>query len=176
MKYDPNKYTQLGIGETVTADCFFTAAGEEPQRCYTTIGDIVSDADLFTYLRPLTVTAMDTIAKVEFASGSKRSDPTGRGRFDLIPYEAMLSLARRYEMGAVHFGENNWLKGQPLSRLLSSMRRHAHQINYDFSEDHIGAVLWNAAAFVTMVARIEAGILPKEIDDIGYMANREASK
>jgi ABC-type uncharacterized transport system YnjBCD substrate-binding protein len=56
------------------------------------------------------------------------------------------------------------------------MRRHAHQIGQDFSEDHLGAVQWNAAAFVTMVARMEAGTLPKTLDDIGYFAGKEASQ
>jgi hypothetical protein len=116
------------------------------------------------------------IAKTEFATGATRSDATDRGRFDLIPYEAMLSLARRYELGATRFGDRNWEKGQPLSRLLSSMRRHAHQIGQDFSEDHLGAVQWNAAAFVTMVARMEAGTLPKTLDDIGYFAGKEGAK
>jgi hypothetical protein len=116
------------------------------------------------------------IAKTEFATGATRSDATDRGRFDLIPYEAMLSLARRYELGATRFGDRNWEKGQPLSRLLSSMRRHAHQIGQDFSEDHLGAVQWNAAAFVTMVARMEAGTLPKTLDDIGYFAGKETSQ
>ena len=49
------------------------------------------------------------------------------------------------------------------------MRRHASQVNFDFSEDHIGAVLFNAGAFVTIVTRIKAGLLPRELDDIGYI-------
>jgi hypothetical protein len=42
-------------------------------------------------------------------------------------------------------------------------------VNFDFSEDHIGAVLFNAGAFVTIVTRIRAGLLPRELDDIGYI-------
>lgn len=174
QSYDSNSYRALGVGDKILKQHYrlwndgvcFPVESEW-------IGQVVLDSTPYTFLEQLPGAV---ITKTAFATGATRSDATGRGRFDLIPYEAMLSLAKRYEMGAVHFGENNWLKGQPLSRLLSSMRRHAHQINYDFSEDHVGAVLWNAAAFVTMVARMEAGILPKTIDDIGYFTNREVNK
>ena len=173
MNYDPNNYAALGVGDTVGAGHYRLApTGPVPVRNHE-IGTVIFAATEDVYLRAVEPAP---IAKTEFATGSSRSDATGRGRFDLIPYEAMLSLARRYEMGAVHFGPRDWEKGQPLSRLLSSMRRHSHQINYDFSEDHMGAVLWNAAAFVTMVSRMEAGILPKELDDIGWFINQGATQ
>lgn len=182
LSFDHSQYTELGVGDRVEAGHYkvvLTDFDPETQSgsCRVVavtnadIGTIIFDSTEITYLRKI-----DPIAKTQFASGATRSDATGRGRFDLIPYEAMLALARRYEMGAERFGDRNWERGQPLSRLLSSMRRHAHQVGYDYSEDHIGAVLWNAAAFVTMVARMEAGILPRELDDIGYFLNREATK
>lgn len=178
--FDHSQYTELGVGDCVEAGHYKVAEvlGDDVRGHATVIpvsnheiGTIIFDSTETTYLRKI-----EPVVKTQFATGATRSDATGRGRFDLIPYEAMLALARRYELGAVHFGDRNWERGQPLSRLLSSMRRHAHQVGYDYSEDHIGAVLWNAAAFVTMVARMEAGILPKELDDIGYFLNREASK
>lgn len=170
MNYNPNDYVALGIGEIVTADCMEASSTLDPRPVHNhEVGTRIFEATAETYVRPI-------IKKAVFPSGATRSDATGRGRFDLIPYEAMLSLARRYEMGAVSFGDRNWERGQPLSRLLSSMRRHAAQINYDFREDHVGAVLWNAAAFVTMVERMRAGILPKELDDVGYFLSEGASK
>lgn len=172
MNYDASKYRALGVGETVAAGDLMTATGEITTDCISTIGLVVSQDDPVTYLRPLTAVA--PIAKDTFTTGAARSKQEGRGRFDLVPYEAMLSLAKRYEMGSIHFGDRNWEQGQPLSRLLSSMRRHAHQIGYDYSEDHVGAVLWNAAAFVTMVERMRAGILPKALDDVGYFLNEAA--
>ena len=169
--FDRSRYTELGVGDAVNASNYkMTPVGPVSVSNHE-IGTVIFPETETVYLREIA-----PIAKTQFSTGAQRSDATGRGRFDLIPYEAMLALARRYEMGAVHFGPKNWERGQPLSRLLSSMRRHAHQIGYDYSEDHVGAVLWNAAAFVTMVARMEAGILPKEIDDIGYFMNREATK
>jgi hypothetical protein len=176
MNYDTNKYRALGVGERIEDGDYFTEAtwpNDGMLPCGSSIGSIVSQDDSITFLRPI-APAPAAIAKDTYSTGATRSASAGRGRFDLVPYEAMLSLARRYEMGAINFGDRNWERGQPLSRLLSSMRRHAHQIGYDYSEDHVGAVLWNAAAFVTMVERMRAGILPKELDDIGYFINEKA--
>lgn len=161
----PYGYRLLGVGETISQGDLYRHCDGEWRECVHTINNLVDAEADDTFARKLPV----AIKAQEYSTGAKRSDSTGRGRFDLIPYEAMLSLAKRYEMGADVFGDRNWEKGQPLSRLLSSMRRHAMQINYDFSEDHVGAVLWNAAAFVTIVERVRAGILPKELDDIGYL-------
>ena len=113
---------------------------------------------------------------VAMESGSLREDKRGKGRFDLLPYEGMLAAARRFEMGAKGHGDRNWEKGQPLSLLLSCMRRHAMQTGQDFSEDHVGAVLWNAMAFCAMVERIRSGALPKTLDDMNYLDNESKSK
>lgn len=179
MNYNPDHYRALGVGETVHhghhivpdndrsgSDAFYTHPAPVGREW---IGYVVSESVDYTFLEPIAVIPKDT-----YASGAARSKQEGRGRFDLIPYEAMLSLAKRYEMGSVHFGDRNWERGQPLSRLLSSLRRHAHQVGYDYSEDHMGAVLWNAAAFTTIVERMRAGILSKEFDDIGYFLNESA--
>jgi hypothetical protein len=173
MNYDPSQYRALGVGERISAQHFVTMDGyviDPIPVSNSSVGMVVTEDLDCIYLERIPPD------KTIFPTGAARSNADGRGRFDLVPYEAILALARRFEMGAVQFGENNWLKGQPLSRLLSSMRRHAHQINYDFSEDHLGAVLWNAAAFVTMVSRIEAGLVDRSVDDIGWFQNKEASK
>lgn len=109
---------------------------------------------------------MEDVVMESFTTGSVRSQQEGRGRFDLIPYEGILALAKRFEDGAKVYGEHNWSKGQPLSRMLSSMRRHAFQIGHDDLEDHAAAVAWNAIAFIAIRERIKAGELPKELDDL----------
>lgn len=163
-------YHRLGVGDTILASDLATWP-DNPEKLVAVgnefVGQYVLDSHEPTFWR---------LRKDEFHTGATRSAQEGRGRFDLIPYEAMLSLARRYEIGAQRFGDRNWERGQPLSRLLSSMRRHAHQIGYDFSEDHAGAVLWNAAAFVTMVERMRAGLLPKELDDVGYFISERGAQ
>jgi hypothetical protein len=175
MNYDASKYRALGVGETIIEGDVFPDDSTPGRviRCGACIGEVVSGEELTVFLRPLT----PTITKDTYPSGAARSAAEGRGRFDLIPYEAMLCYAKRLEEGVDNGHEpRNWEKGMPLSRCLSSMRRHASQVSYDYSENHLGAVLFNAGAFITMVERIRAGILPKELDDIGYFMNEEATK
>lgn len=175
LNYDASKYRALGVGERVVGNIDYVVIGGgcALERAASFDSYLVDADSANTYLRPIAGAA--AVPVDTFSTGAQRSANEGRGRFDLIPYEAMLSLAKRYEMGAISFGDRNWEKGQPLSRLLSSMRRHAHQIGYDYSEDHVGAVLWNAAAFVAMVERMRAGILPRTLDDIGFFINEVVS-
>lgn len=160
----------LGNGEPVFPGCYWRRSDSARDAEWTPIdsdvvesGLVVDQEDEFEYRFPLP-------EREAFSTGAVRNQQAGRGRFDLIPFEAMLAYAQRLEYGVQSgYAPNNWEKGMPLSRILSSMRRHASQVNFDFSEDHIGAVLFNAGAFVTIVTRIKAGLLPRELDDIGYI-------
>lgn len=173
MKLDTSNSRALGVGEKIEpGDAARPAHSDEPfvavcpwHEC---CGELVTEDDMVEYRRPL--------RDEHFATGAKRDSQLGKGRFDLIPYEAMQSLARRLEMGAAHYGSRNWEQGMPLSRYLSSLRRHSMQLGYDYSEDHAGAVLFNAAAFVATACRIDAGILPKELDDISFLQLNQSSK
>jgi len=161
---------ELGIGERIETGMFRQDDLEigfwlEIDSTYPLCGAMVEGSDPSFYRRLLPEMAT-------FATGAQRTPQEGRGRWDLIPFEAQLAYAQRLEYGVQSgYAPNNWEKGMPLSRILSSMRRHASQVNFDFSEDHIGAVLFNAGAFVTIVSRIKEGKLPRELDDIGYIDN-----
>ena len=66
-----------------------------------------------------------------------------------IPYDAALRLAQLYERGATKYFPNNWRLGQPYSRVMQSMTRHAWQAASLFTdEDHKAAVAWNAIAVI----------------------------
>jgi len=102
-----------------------------------------------------------------FTTGSIRGDRTGKGRYDLLPREAIDRLAKLYERGATAYGDRNWEQGQPFSRVVDSMLRHAHQAAAGMDdEDHLAAVMWNAAALITFGERIARGELPAELDDL----------
>lgn len=112
-----------------------------------------------------------TEEKATFTTGSVRGSNKGRGRFDLISFAALESLAQLLERGAELYGENNWRKGQPLSRYLNSAARHLYQlIDSRFDEDHAAAVLFNIMAYIHTRKAIMAvpSQLPKELDDIGH--------
>jgi hypothetical protein len=50
------------------------------------------------------------------------------------------------------------------------MNRHLLALNEgDDKEDHIGAILWNASAFLWTEDQINKGNLPQELDDRSYI-------
>lgn len=105
-------------------------------------------------------------AQQQFDTGSRRDLPTGKGRYDLIPTIPLRRLAQLYERGAVHYGDRNWERGQPLMRYVDSAMRHLNNlVAGEPEEDHAIAVAWNMFGFVWTLAMIEAGRLPAELDD-----------
>lgn len=109
----------------------------------------------------------DSGLRAEFATGAVRDGATGKGRYDLIPREAIHRLAQLYERGAAKYEDRNWEKGMPLSEMVDSMLRHAFQAAAGATdEDHFAAVMWNAAGVITFQERIKAGLLPAELDDL----------
>lgn len=86
--------------------------------------------------------------------GTRRESNEGRGRFDLLPYEAMEALAKWYEDGAEKYGDRNWEKGLSVKDCINRMIRHALKAGNGWTdEDHLAAVMWNAAAAITMIQR-----------------------
>lgn len=103
----------------------------------------------------------------EFDTGSVRDTRKGKGRYDLISTHGLRRLAVHYENGAVTYGDDNWQKGQPVSRFLDSAMRHINQYRAgDRSEDHLSAVSWNALAAVHMEEEVAAGRLPATLCDV----------
>lgn len=108
-------------------------------------------------------------SNIAYATGAQREDKTDKGRYDLLPPEALHALAVWYEQGGKRYGDRNWEKGLPLSLFLSAAIRHAYKLlRRDRSEDHASAVAWNALGFAQTVLRIERGELPAELDDFGF--------
>lgn len=90
--------------------------------------------------------------KTEF--GAMRESNEGRGRFDLLPYEAIEALAKWYEAGATKYAERNWEQGISVKDCINRMIRHALKAGNGWTdEDHLAAVMWNAAAAITMMQR-----------------------
>lgn len=103
----------------------------------------------------------------KFQTGSHRDSRKGKGRFDLVPFEGIRRVALRYEYGADHYGDRNWEKGQPLSRMLDSALRHLMQaLDGQDDEDHLAAVAWNSLGVMHIQREIQAGRLPAELDDL----------
>lgn len=93
----------------------------------------------------------DSGSREEFATGSRRDTQEGKPRYDLIPLEELERLAMHYSNGAAKYGDSNWKKGQPVSRLFASLMRHTVAfIRGQDDEDHMAACLWNIIAISWM--------------------------
>lgn len=104
---------------------------------------------------------------MQYETGATKEAPTGKGRFDLIPPSALQRLARRYEFGSAKYGDRNWEKGLPLSRLIDSCFRHlVCYLRGDTSEDHLAAVAWNVFALMEFEDRIANETIDPQIDDL----------
>jgi len=115
----------------------------------------------------------DSGKRQEFKTGAVRDLQTGKGRYDLLPTRAIRRLAEHYENGAVKYGDNNWLKGIPLQRMMDSAMRHLFKaLEGQTDEDHLTAAAWNILGIIELQERIEAGMLPKELDNLPQL-NKE---
>ena len=111
----------------------------------------------------------DTGARTVYPTGAVRDASTGKGHFHSIPPSALRRLAKRFEDGALKYSKNNWMKGIALSHYQDSLLRHTLAwAEGDTSEDHLGAILWNAAAMDWTEQAIAAGCLPSELNDLPY--------
>lgn len=79
-----------------------------------------------------------------FTGGATRASATDKGRFDLVSPIGERRLAKRYEYGAVRYGDRTWEKGIPASSCIDSAKRHINDyMRGDDSEDHLAAAAWN---------------------------------
>ncbi|KKN80428.1 hypothetical protein LCGC14_0330210 [marine sediment metagenome] len=105
--------------------------------------------------------------KQTFETGAQRDTQESKPRLDLISPIFLERLGMILTKGAEHYGERNWEKGMPLSRLLSSAARHLNQtIDGLEDEDHPAQAAWNLMAYIHTEHRIKAGSLPAELDDL----------
>lgn len=86
--------------------------------------------------------------KQNFENGATRSE-TGL-RYDLVPAVYSERGARRWGLGAVKHGENNW-KGGGVSFIVACVNHlEAHLVKFksqgNATDDNLGAILWNAGA------------------------------
>ena len=93
----------------------------------------------------------DSGERTEFATGAVRDMHEGKGRFDLIPWEAVWEVAKHCEEGAKKYGERNCEKGIPIHSLIDSAFRHLakYMMGWD-DEPHLVAAAWNVLFAIWM--------------------------
>jgi len=80
----------------------------------------------------------------EFTTGAQRDTGENKLRMSLIPHAELKRVMKRYLDGAEKYGENNWMKGMPLSVYYDCIHRHLDAWwSGKTDEDHAAAVVWN---------------------------------
>lgn len=93
----------------------------------------------------------DSGSRREFETGALRDIQLGKGRYDLLPWEAIHELALHCEAGALKYGERNCEKGIPIHSLIDSAFRHLScYMRGETDEPHLRATMWNIAFAIWM--------------------------
>lgn len=93
----------------------------------------------------------DSGHRTEFTTGAVRDMHQGKGRYDLLPWEAIHELARHCEEGALKYGERNCEKGIPIHSLIDSAFRHLSCYMRGMKDEpHLRAAMWNIAFAIYM--------------------------
>lgn len=109
----------------------------------------------------------DSGERSEFNTGAVRDASKGKGIPSAIPPRALMKLARRFEDGAAKYERDNWKQGIPLSRYVDSLYRHLWAyMDGDKTEDHLGAIIWNAVCLSETDDMITDGELSFYLADI----------
>lgn len=93
----------------------------------------------------------DSGERTEFETGAVRDMHEGKGRFDLLPWEAIWEVAKHCERGAIKYGERNCERGIPIHSLIDSAMRHLakYMMGWD-DEPHLVAAAWNVLFAIWM--------------------------
>lgn len=86
----------------------------------------------------------DSGERTEFGTGAVRDMHSGKGRMDLLPWEALMEVSKHCEEGALKYGERNCEKGIPIHSLIDSAFRHLAKYMMGMKDEpHLRAAAWN---------------------------------
>lgn len=113
----------------------------------------------------------DSGNRTQFETGAVRDIGSGKGRCDLVPWNAVMDLSKHCEAGAKKYGENNVRLGIPAHSLYDSAMRHMMKwFNGWNDEDHLVAAFWNIAWL------LEQRTTHPELDDLHNEAKHQLSR
>lgn len=86
----------------------------------------------------------DSGDRTVFGHGAMRDRGEEKGRYDLLPPDAIRRLALHFQRGAKKYADRNWERGMELHVLMDSGIRHAFDyLEGKTNEDHLAAATWN---------------------------------
>ena len=113
----------------------------------------------------------DSGERTKFSNGFVRDMHTGKGRMDLLPWNAIIEVSQHCEEGALKYGECNIDKGAPLHSLLDSATRHLAKYMIGFKdEDHLRAAAWN------VLWALQQRTTHPELNDMPWAGDEDAEK
>lgn len=93
----------------------------------------------------------DSGERTKFGSGAVRDMHKGKGRMDLLPWEALIEVSKHCEEGALKYGERNCEKGIPIHSLIDSAMRHLAEYAIGMNDEpHLRAAAWNVLFAIYM--------------------------
>lgn len=103
----------------------------------------------------------------QFAGGAVRDSQEDKPRPDLISPFFKERLGDWLRLGAIRYGEHNWTRGIPMSRVVASLERHLMKFQQGLlDEDHLSAMAANSMFLLDFDERIKRGLLSPEFDDM----------
>lgn len=128
-----NKPKNIGHCRHKSTDCIFA---DRDSNCTFDFQDHCSIND--------TKEIKDSGERTVFETGFVRDMHEGKGRFDLLPWMGIWSVAKHCENGAKKYGERNIDKGAPQHSLVDSAFRHLAKYTMGWDdEEHLRAAAWN---------------------------------
>lgn len=95
--------------------------------------------------------------EVRTVSSTGAEKGTKAERFDLLPVEALATVARHYAVGAEKYSAHNWRKGYEWSKSYAALQRHAglfwggQDNDEEMGTPHMAAVAFHALSLLTFM-------------------------
>lgn len=164
-----------GDGKTLWCDnCYFQENGLTSFPCgRCSMPPEGSEDKLPTYYRlkrEQKPTIKDSGERTVYPNGFQRDMHKGKGRMDLLPWNAIMEVSKHCENGAVKYGEHNVDLGCPVHSLMDSGMRHAAKfITGQLDEPHLTAACWN------LLWALEMTLTHKDMVDIPWKPNADGN-
>lgn len=123
---------------------------------------------IFSNAETKTKSIKDSGDRREFKTGAVRDMAEGKGRMDLLPWAAIIEVAKHCENGAKKYGEHNVDRGIPTHSFIDSAFRHLAKFTEGWTDEpHLIAAAWN------ILWAIQTEIKHPELIDIPWKGAEE---